>query len=251
MPWSGWRHSTMACSTSGRRLSQIGPISAPPAGGPLVGAVQDLAEDVVLVLVAGFVCPAHRGRGPVALQLRVDPLLGRDPAVQVVQHRRPGPALDQGEHPGQEGPGLRGKADAPQGVYREGGVADPGVALRGGEQLAEHHAPGAVTLQVVRGRVRLSTDGERWELGRGRPHPDPAHPPPAGEPGGRRRPVDRGHHGSMITPASSPWSCSAPSAWRSPPAPPSVPPAKAGSASPWPPTPTPSSKAPAAWPGSP
>ena len=41
------------------------------------------------------------------------------------------------------------------------------LALRSGQQLAEHDAPGAATLQVVRGRVRLSTDGERWELGQG------------------------------------------------------------------------------------
>lgn len=59
-----------------------------PAGGPMVGAVQGLAEDVVLVLLAGGVAPAHRRRGPVALQLRVDPLLGRDSAVHVVQYRR-------------------------------------------------------------------------------------------------------------------------------------------------------------------
>ena len=41
------------------------------------------------------------------------------------------------------------------------------LALRGGEQLAEHDAPGAATLQVVQGRVRLSTDGQGWELGQG------------------------------------------------------------------------------------
>ena len=41
------------------------------------------------------------------------------------------------------------------------------LALRSGEQLAEHDAPGAATLQVVRGRVRLVADGERWELGQG------------------------------------------------------------------------------------
>lgn len=31
------------------------------------------------------------------------------------------------------------------------------LALQSGEQLAEHDAPGAATLQVVRGRVRLVT----------------------------------------------------------------------------------------------
>jgi quercetin dioxygenase-like cupin family protein len=41
------------------------------------------------------------------------------------------------------------------------------LALRGGEHLAEHDAPGAATLQVMRGRVRLLTNGERWELGEG------------------------------------------------------------------------------------
>jgi quercetin dioxygenase-like cupin family protein len=41
------------------------------------------------------------------------------------------------------------------------------LALRRGEQLADHDAPGAATLQVVRGRVRLSTDDQRWELGQG------------------------------------------------------------------------------------
>jgi quercetin dioxygenase-like cupin family protein len=40
------------------------------------------------------------------------------------------------------------------------------LALRQGVQLAEHESPGAATLQVLRGRVRLVTDGEqRWELG--------------------------------------------------------------------------------------
>src|SRR5215207_2407137 len=41
------------------------------------------------------------------------------------------------------------------------------LALRSGQRLAEHVAPGAATLQVVRGRVRLSTDEEGWELGQG------------------------------------------------------------------------------------
>jgi quercetin dioxygenase-like cupin family protein len=41
------------------------------------------------------------------------------------------------------------------------------LALQRGEQLAEHDAPGAATLQVIRGRVRLLTDGQRWELGQG------------------------------------------------------------------------------------
>ena len=41
------------------------------------------------------------------------------------------------------------------------------LALRSGEQLAEHDASGAATLQVVRGRRRLSTDAGCWELGQG------------------------------------------------------------------------------------
>jgi quercetin dioxygenase-like cupin family protein len=39
------------------------------------------------------------------------------------------------------------------------------LALRSGVVLAEHEAPGAATLLVLRGRVRLVTDDERWELG--------------------------------------------------------------------------------------
>jgi quercetin dioxygenase-like cupin family protein len=34
------------------------------------------------------------------------------------------------------------------------------LAFRGGVQLAEHDAPGAATLQVLRGRVRLVTSEE-------------------------------------------------------------------------------------------
>jgi quercetin dioxygenase-like cupin family protein len=41
------------------------------------------------------------------------------------------------------------------------------LALRGGMQLAEHDAPGAATLQVLHGRVRLVTSEESWELGQG------------------------------------------------------------------------------------
>jgi quercetin dioxygenase-like cupin family protein len=40
------------------------------------------------------------------------------------------------------------------------------LALRSGVALAEHEVPGAATLLVLRGRVRLVTeDGEGWELG--------------------------------------------------------------------------------------
>ena len=39
------------------------------------------------------------------------------------------------------------------------------LAFRGGVELAEHEAPGAATLQVLRGRVRLVTSDRSWELG--------------------------------------------------------------------------------------
>ena len=41
------------------------------------------------------------------------------------------------------------------------------LALPGGVDLAEHAAPGAATLQVLQGRVRLVTGEESWELGPG------------------------------------------------------------------------------------
>ena len=41
------------------------------------------------------------------------------------------------------------------------------LALRGGVQVAEHDAPGAATLQVLQGRVRLVTTEESWDLGQG------------------------------------------------------------------------------------
>jgi hypothetical protein len=56
---------------------------------------------------------------------------------------------------------------------------------------AEHDAPGAATLQVLQGRMRLATSEERWEFGSGRPPADPTHPAPVGELGGRCSPVDR------------------------------------------------------------
>jgi quercetin dioxygenase-like cupin family protein len=66
---------------------------------------------------------------------------------------------------------LEQAAAAPAGRAALTLVADAGaplketmLALRSGEHLAEHDTPGAATLQVVRGRVRLATNGERWEL---------------------------------------------------------------------------------------
>jgi quercetin dioxygenase-like cupin family protein len=41
------------------------------------------------------------------------------------------------------------------------------LALRAGEALAEHEAPGEATLQVLRGRVTLGTAGESCELAAG------------------------------------------------------------------------------------
>jgi len=37
------------------------------------------------------------------------------------------------------------------------------VALRGGEALAEHDSPGESTLQVLRGRIRLTAGDDAWE----------------------------------------------------------------------------------------
>ena len=55
------------------------------------------------------------------------------------------------------------------------------LALRGGMQLAEHDAPGAATLQVLQGRVRLVTSEESCELGRGDHLQIPSTPAPVGE----------------------------------------------------------------------
>jgi quercetin dioxygenase-like cupin family protein len=41
------------------------------------------------------------------------------------------------------------------------------LALRTGVHLAEHDAPSAASLQVLHGRVRLVTSGQRWVLGQG------------------------------------------------------------------------------------
>lgn len=37
------------------------------------------------------------------------------------------------------------------------------IALLGGEELGEHNSPGQATLQVLRGRVRVSTADSGWE----------------------------------------------------------------------------------------
>ena len=36
------------------------------------------------------------------------------------------------------------------------------IALTAGNELAEHNSPGQATLQVLRGRVRVSTAEEQW-----------------------------------------------------------------------------------------
>jgi quercetin dioxygenase-like cupin family protein len=41
------------------------------------------------------------------------------------------------------------------------------IALAAGHSLAEHASPGEATLQVLRGTVRLSADGQVWEGGAG------------------------------------------------------------------------------------
>lgn len=46
-----------------------------------------------------------------------------------------------------------------------GGLRQTVLALVAGARLQEHESPGAATLQVLRGRVRLAADVDRWELG--------------------------------------------------------------------------------------
>jgi quercetin dioxygenase-like cupin family protein len=67
---------------------------------------------------------------------------------------------------------LAGEAAEPAGRAAVTLVAGAGaplkqtvLAFRGGVHLAEHEAPGAATLHVLRGRVRLVAGGESWELG--------------------------------------------------------------------------------------
>lgn len=52
-----------------------------------------------------------------------------------------------------------------QGVYGGKYLKQALLALTSGSQLAEHEAPPEATLQVVRGRLTLSTRDESWELG--------------------------------------------------------------------------------------
>ena len=41
------------------------------------------------------------------------------------------------------------------------------IALTGGAELAEHNSPGQATLQVLRGRVRVSAGSDTWAGGPG------------------------------------------------------------------------------------
>jgi len=41
------------------------------------------------------------------------------------------------------------------------------IALADGRELGEHESPGQATLQVLRGRVRVSTAGGQWQGGEG------------------------------------------------------------------------------------
>lgn len=38
------------------------------------------------------------------------------------------------------------------------------IAMRAGEELAEHASPGEATLQVISGRIVLRTPDEHWEI---------------------------------------------------------------------------------------
>lgn len=48
------------------------------------------------------------------------------------------------------------------------------LALTAGTRLAEHDSPGSATLQVLRGRLRVTAAAEAWDLG---PHDHLAIPP--------------------------------------------------------------------------
>lgn len=48
------------------------------------------------------------------------------------------------------------------------------IALRGGAEMAEHDAPPAATLYVIRGDITLRSPGREWSLGAGDLVPIPA-----------------------------------------------------------------------------
>ncbi len=118
-----------------RRLDQLAQAAperfadGPVVPRPLIGAVDDFAEDVVLPLLGGAVAPAHRRGGPVSLQALIDPFPRRVSRVQVVQHARADMLFDRVEHPAQKPRRLVRKAHAQERVDREGRIADPCIPV--------------------------------------------------------------------------------------------------------------------------
>jgi len=52
-------------------------------------------------------------------------------------------------------------------ILRDGVLRQSVLALRSGSQLAEHNSPRAATLQVLRGRVRVTGQGAEEEVAEG------------------------------------------------------------------------------------
>src|SRR5262249_20215408 len=104
-------------------------LELPAAADPLVRAVKYLAVDIVLALVGRAVAPSHRGRAPVALELRILALIGHRAAVEVVHDPWPPALLEGVQDPAQKRVGLSAEADAAQGEHGVGRVANPGVAV--------------------------------------------------------------------------------------------------------------------------
>jgi quercetin dioxygenase-like cupin family protein len=63
------------------------------------------------------------------------------------------------------GASSAGRAARTLPVSPGGGLRQTVVALVAGARLQEHENPGAATLQVLRGRVRLTAGADMWELG--------------------------------------------------------------------------------------
>jgi quercetin dioxygenase-like cupin family protein len=63
------------------------------------------------------------------------------------------------------GASTAGRAARTLPVPPGGSLRQTVLALVAGGSLQEHESPGAATLQVLRGRVRLSADADVWELG--------------------------------------------------------------------------------------
>lgn len=51
-----------------------------------------------------------------------------------------------------------------QNIAREGGVSLVLMAIEGGDTIREHSTPGATTVQVVRGHVILTSEGQTIDL---------------------------------------------------------------------------------------